>query len=61
MKLFKHWSIGWFWVGRAIESGLIVWTLDNSDTERIKIARDYFFMTMNHLHTCKFPDLKNKK
>jgi hypothetical protein len=61
MKLFKHWSIGWFWVGRAIESGVILWTLDNSDTMRIKIARDYFFMTMNHLHTCKFPDLKNKK
>ena len=19
MRLFKHWSIGWFWVGRAIE------------------------------------------
>ena len=61
MRLFKHWSIGWFWVGRAIESGLILWTLDNSDTRRIKIARDYFFMTMNHLNTCKFPDLKNKK
>lgn len=58
MKLFKHWSIGWHWVSRAIESGVFLWTLDENDVEGIKVTKDYFFMTMNHLHTCNFPDLK---
>ena len=64
IKIFKHWewwSIGWFWVGRAIDSGLYLWILDENDTEGIEATRNYFFMTMNHLHTCRFPDLKNKK
>jgi hypothetical protein len=57
-KIFKHWTIGWHWFGRAIESGLFLWTLDENDTKGIEVTKDYFFMTMNHLHTCKFPDLK---
>jgi hypothetical protein len=59
-KIFKHWTIGCHWFGRAIDSGLYLWTLDENDIKGIEVTKNYFFMTMNHLHTCKFPDLKKE-
>jgi len=41
-KIFKHWTIGWHWFGRAIQSGLFLWTLDENDTKGIEVTKDYF-------------------